>query len=262
MIYTVRKAIIKLVKIILERKARNRILSNKELGSLLQTYLGKTKSTGCQYIDYDALYRYVRHWKPQEILECGTGASTVVLAYALMENEREGGKTGRITSMEEGQDWFDMANDLLPDLLKKYVDIRLSPIVEDGYMFYRGNRYAEVPDRQYDFVFTDGPSTCAPSDGTRTFDFDFLHIVRHSETPVGGLVDGRLTTCYVFQNILGPQKFKFDVFRNLGYIKPCTKNDLNNIKKNSSIALAHSKRILSKTRFYVKMELSTGAEKE
>ena len=252
MIYTVRKRIINFCKRILERKARKRILSNKGLWSILQTYLAQTKSTSCQYKDYDVLYRYVRQWKPQEILECGTGASTVVLAYALMENEKEDGKVGRITSMEEWQEWFDMADNLMPDILRKYVDIRLSPTVEDGYMFYRGMRYSEVPKRQYDFVFTDGPYIIAPSDGTKTCDFDFISIVRHSETPVGGIVDGRLTTCYVLQNILGPKIFKFDVFRNLGYIKPCTKHDLNVITKASSIALAHSRRIIKNTRFYIK----------
>ena len=173
MIYAARKRIINLGKKLLERKARKRIMSNKGLYTMLQTYMAQTKSSGCQYKDYDVLYRYVRKWKPQEILECGTGTSTVVLAYALMENEKEDGKVGRVTSMEGVQGWFDMAQDLMPDILRKYVDIRLSPTVEDGYMFYRGMRYKEVPDRQYDFVFTDGPSTTAPSDGTRTFDFDF-----------------------------------------------------------------------------------------
>jgi hypothetical protein len=254
MIYSLRKAIISFIRSTIEAKARQRILSNKGLAALLTDYLAQTTSTGCQYKDYDSLYRYIREHKPKEVLECGTGVSTLVIAYALMENEQESGIVGRVTSMEEWQEWFDMATTLMPDTLKKYVDIRLSPTIEDGYLFYRGMRYRDVPERQYDFVFIDGPYANATSDGTKTCNFDFINLVRRSETPVGGIVDGRLTTCYVLQNILGPKKFRFDVFRNLGYIQPCTKDDLLLIKKASPSVLAHSKRILKKTHFYIKRD--------
>ena len=229
---------------------------------MLEAYRARTQSTGCQYVDYEALYRYVRRWRPREILECGTGVSTVVLAYALGENAREDGRSGRITSMEEDKKWFDMANELLPDSLRKYVDIRLSATVEDGYAIYRGMRYRDVPGRPFEFVFTDGPSTRAPSDGTRTFDFDYLHTVRHSDIPVGGIIDGRLTTCYVMQKVFGPENVSFDVFRNLGYIKPRTREDLRVITRSSSMALAHSKRVMALTRFRLKMEPPAAGKKD
>ena len=147
MIHTIRKRIIKFGKNVVERKARSRICSNRGLWSVLSAYTAQTKSTGCQFSDYEVLYNYVRRVKPREILECGTGTSTVVLAYALKENEMADGIVGRITSMEECQNWFDSANRLMPDELRKYVDLRLSPTVEDGYTIYRGIRYRNVPDR-------------------------------------------------------------------------------------------------------------------
>jgi hypothetical protein len=182
----------------------------------------------------------------------------VVVAQALRENALRDGVRGRVTSMEDVEPWYEMAARLLPDELRDYAEIRLSPKVEDGYTIYRGVRYAEVPERRYDLVFVDGPGTLAPSDGTRCFDFDFLHVVRRTEHPVFGIVDGRLTTCYVLQKVFGPEKFRFDVYRKLGYVGPCTRHDMRTITRSSSIALAHSLRPVGPTRFQLVTE-PTGA---
>ena len=74
--------------------ARRKLQRNEELWGVLQEYLLKTNSTGCGYIDYACLYEAVRATKPVEILECGTGVSTLVIAHALMENEKETGRGG------------------------------------------------------------------------------------------------------------------------------------------------------------------------
>jgi len=252
--HTLRKPILRLARRPVEAAARRRVQGNPDLWSLIRGYLAKTESTGCQYVDYDVLYRRVRETKPREVLECGTGVSTVVVAQALRENALRDGIRGRVTSMEDLEFWFEMAGRLLPDELRDYAEIRLSPKVEDGYTIFRGVRYAEIPERRYELVFVDGPGTLAPSDDTRCFDFDFLHVVRRAEHPVFGIVDGRLTTCYVLQKVFGPEKFRFDVYRNLGYVGPCTRHDMRTITRSSSIALAHSLRIVGPTRFHLKTE--------
>lgn len=197
---------------------------------------------------------------PREVHECGTGTSTVVLAYALMENAREDGVSGRISSMEESPHWFEMAERLLPDALRPDVDLCLGPLVDEGYMIFRGLRSREVPPRPFDIVFTEGPSTLALSDGTRTCDFDYIHVLRHSESPVYGLIVNRLTTRYVLQKVFGPEKVRFDVFRKLGYAAPCTKHDLRVVSKSSSVALTHRKRIFTPTRFHLIMEPPSSSE--
>lgn len=221
---------------------------------MLRAYLERTDSSGCQFVDYDALYRRIRAQKPREVLECGTGCSTLVIAHALKENQLRDGVAGRLTSMEDVDHWYEMARKLLPDELRDWVDLRLSPKIEDAYTIFRGVRYAELPERPYDFVFTDGPGTTAPSDGARSFDFDYLHVVRRSDSPVSGIVDGRLTTCYVLQKVFGPERFRFDVYRNLGFVGPCTKYDLGALTRSSSEALSHSLRALRRTRFHLEME--------
>lgn len=83
-----------LLRKIAQIKAKRMLQRNDELWNALQAYLQETKSTGCGYIDYACLYQTVRSTKPVEVLECGTGVSTLVIALALMENETETSRGG------------------------------------------------------------------------------------------------------------------------------------------------------------------------
>ena len=210
-----------------ERKISDKLLrSNTGLWAVLSEYCGNSGSTGVSSSDYWALYSWVRKNKPKEVLECGTGVTTVVLAYALMENERDDGVKGRLTTMEEHAKWQQQAKELLPAKLTKYVDFRVSTRVEDYYSIFRGVRYANVPDRKYDFVFIDGPNSTSPSDGMKTFDIDYIKIVERSHTPVWGVVDNRLNSSYIFQKVLGVKKARYDVAQRLCWLGPCARNDL------------------------------------
>ena len=140
-----------------QQYARIYLSRRKDLWEELTSYTQKTGSTGCKVTDYYFLYKIIRRLKPVEVLECGTGVSTLVIAHALMENEKETGKRGRVTSMEELSKWADMAKQLLPDVYSDRVEIVLSPTVEDYFSVFRGMRYRDVPKRDYDFVFVDGP---------------------------------------------------------------------------------------------------------
>lgn len=80
-------------------RSQRKLRKNAELWVALHEYLRKSESTGCGFIDYACLYETIRATMPVEILECGTGVSTLVIAHALMENEKETGVAGRVTSM-------------------------------------------------------------------------------------------------------------------------------------------------------------------
>lgn len=218
-----------LLRKIAQIKAKRMLQRNDGLRNALQAYLQETKSTGCGYIDYACLYQMIRSTKPVEVLECGTGVSTLVIAHALMENESETSRGGRVTSMEEHEGWLEMSRKLLPNKYAKYVDFRLSGTVEDQYSLFRGVRYEDIPDRTYDFVFVDGPKYVSPVDGAATFDFDYIHVLRSADRPIGCLVDKRLSTVFVLQQLLGADKVKYSTVAGLGYVKPCTKGDLGTI---------------------------------
>ena len=63
-------------------------------------------------------------------------------------------------------------------------------------------------------------------DNIKTFDFDFINVVRRSRKPVSAIIDCRKSTYHVMKQVFGSNKTNFDNIRNLGYVGPCTKNDL------------------------------------
>lgn len=207
-------------------RSRRELARNPELWRALQEYLRETKSTGCGYIDYSSLYREIRARKPVEVLECGTGVTTLVIAHALVENELETGVRGRVTSMEETEEWLEMSRRLLPGRYQPYVDFRLSDTVEDRFSLFRGVRYRDIPARDYEFVFIDRPKYHSPVDGTPTFDFDYLHVLRTARKPVAALIDKRVSTCFVLQQVLGTDKLHYSPIEGLGHVAACTCGDL------------------------------------
>lgn len=218
----------------------------------LEQYLEATKSTGCSWADYWTLYSWIRRRKPAEVLECGTGTSTIVMALALLENATEG-SAGRLTSMESVREWYDVAQQLLPADLSTVVDLRHSEPVEYAFSMFRGMGYASLPERPYELVFIDGPSTVAP-DGVHTFDFDYINVVARSQVPVQGIIDTRLSSCYALQQIFGRSKFRYDEIRMQGWVGPCTADDLRPFTESSSPAFRHSVRLFGKTRFDLEIE--------
>ncbi len=209
--------------------SRRALRRNRELWVALQEYLEKTESTGCGYIDYACLYETIRKLKPVEILECGTGVSTLIIAHALKENEIETGVAGHVYSMEEHAEWLEMSKQLLPAQYHRYVSFELSHTIEDRYSIFRGVRYANIPNKAYDFVFVDGPKYDSPVDGGATFDFDFIHVLKSAEKPVSCLIDKRLSTVFVLQQLLGTDKVTYSAVAGLGQVRPCTKRDLGTI---------------------------------
>ena len=213
---------------LLQSRARAHLQRNQELWVILTEYLQQSNSTGCAYTDYLTLYQYVRRYKPKEVLECGTGISTVILAQALKENKQETGVNGRLVSMEELSEFHSQAVKLLPLSLKPYVEIKLSPTVEDSYAFIRGMRYRDVPERDYDFVFIDGPNTKTKSDQTISCDFDFIYQLLRAkdDKSLTAIIDRRHTTGLAFQALLGRDKVRYDYVRELGFVGPVRASDL------------------------------------
>ncbi len=224
-IYSIKLKLLKIARRIARRIAINSLKANKGLWSELKNYQAKSKSTGCSWSDLWILYKTVRERKPKDILELGPGVSTLVMSYALMENEKEG-FPGKITAMEELEKYLNMATSLQPDFLSKYVNFVLSPRIEDTFELFRGVRYQDVPDLPYDFIFVDGPHHHAPSDDAFVFDFDLIHIIKNTTNSIYAIIDYRLTTSYVFQTILGLDKAKFNSVLELCFVGPCSKDDL------------------------------------
>ncbi len=236
-----------------ERQSRKKLCSQPFWPSIRDRLQG-VKFLGCSFMDYWFLYHIVRRLKPKEVLECGTGISTWFLAAALVQNEKEGDEHGRLTSMEDREEWYKTAVELLPVEFRSTVEIVYSPKSEYTWSIFRGVGYKEVPERAYTLVFVDGPEDSAPSDGAKSFDFDYINVVRRSEVPVLGIIDGRLSTCYVLQKVFGTKKVKYDLVRDTALVGPCSKVDLVPFRASSSEAFSHSRRIFGLTRFDIQIE--------
>jgi hypothetical protein len=154
--------------------------------------------------------------------------------------------------MEEHEEWLQMSRSLLPARYADHVEFVLSDTIEDMYSLFRGVRYASIPERPYDFVFVDGPKYQSPVDGGATFDFDFIYVLRNSVTPVSCLIDKRLSTVFVLQQLLGSGKVRYSTVQGLGYVSPCTRDDLGNISSSiSSSNFSGSFRLIGNSRLSI-----------
>lgn len=233
---------------LVEVYSRYRLKKRADLWSALESYVEGSKSTGCGYTDYWALYSYVKKNKPKEILECGTGVSTLVLATALMELEEQGHAPGRITSMESHWEYLQMSKDLLPDHLTQYVDFCFSGVQDMVFSIFRGVRYSDIPKRPYDFCFVDGPDYKSATDGAVTFDADFIGILATSSSSVAAIIDKRVSTVFVLQQLLGTSRVKYNAVTNLGFVKPSSASDLITIDSETpSLTFAKSFRAFATT---------------
>jgi predicted O-methyltransferase YrrM len=218
------------------RQARRILEAKPELWALMIEVAAGTAVTGASYSDYLTLYEQVRTHRPREILECGTGISTVVLAQALRENAAEdGGSPGRVTSMEDDAEWFRIAGERLPAAVSDIVEIVHSPKADGFFKCFRGVRYESLPDRPYDFVFSDGPDRHSPVNGDKLFNLDLINVVRNSEQPVRAVVDNHYLTFYVLQKVFGLDKARYSVSHKLMFVGPVTKHDVRHLKKETFV---------------------------
>ncbi len=218
------------------RRARRTLEAMPELWRLMTQVAAGTAVTGASYSDYLTLYEQVRTHRPREILECGTGISTVVLAQALRDNAGEdGGPPGHVTSMEDDEAWYRIACERLPDAVADIVDIMHSPKTDGYYKCFRGVCYESLPDRPYDFVFSDGPDRHSPVNGDKLFNLDLINVVRRSDRPVRAVVDNHYLTFYVLQKVFGLDKARYSVSHKLMFVGPVTKDDVRHLKKETFV---------------------------
>ncbi len=171
----------------IRKEMEMRVEAVKSFGALannriFEDYFAASASKGVYIAAYDYLYRWVRGRKPEEVLECGTGKSTIAIALAMLENG-----FGRVTSMEEDMHWYDHAVARLPEELEEYVEIILSPVTRYKIGLENfGFRYKDVPVRPYEMVFIDGPQ--------KQPNLDYLWVLKNCNRDAAGLLDKRAIT--------------------------------------------------------------------
>ena len=144
------------------------------------------------------LFRLVLRLRPEHILELGTGIgfSAAVMAAAL---ERTG--RGRITSLEQLPKCIDIARTLIPERLRRRVEIIHAPPEVfridrlSRWIYFCGYRWAPGPEDRFELVVIDGPAGWTESGELISLDSGDVFRLLPYISP-GGMVyvDGRRAT--------------------------------------------------------------------
>ncbi|MFL2645446.1 MAG: class I SAM-dependent methyltransferase [Dehalococcoidia bacterium] len=190
----------------------------------------KSDSSGVSYSDYYNLYSYVKQIKPQYVLECGTGKSTIVIAQAMLENRQENPSDIRLNdmkliSMEDKKEWYEQSKNNIPNKFEDFVEVHHSPLSTASYSLLTGVIYENKPSYPYDFIFIDGPDQSGGT-GITQCDFDFIQYVQQSSKSVSAIIDNRKHTILACTLAFGQDKVSFYPNEALGFVDPVSKNDL------------------------------------
>jgi hypothetical protein len=133
--------------------------------------------------------------------------------------------------MEEDPAWHEQAGQNLSGDLRPHVDLIHSPKVDGFYKMFRGVQYERIPERAYDFVFSDGPDRFSPVNGDKLFNLDLIQVVLRSDTSIRAIVDNHYLTFYVLQKVFGPKLARYSIPHKLMFVGPVTKKDAGRLKR-------------------------------
>lgn len=195
-------------------------------------------STGADASDYALLHSFIRHRKPQYVLECGTGLTTWVIADALKKNVEESQHSASVpivVSMEDNDAWFDQADRCLPAEFRPYVQLIKSGRVYDHYSIIFGVRYAEIPDYPYELMWVDGPVARYTSSefSWETEDYehiailDLVRLLQRRNLTLTVLIDNLKRTQMAYACLFKQGTIKcYTHWSNVGVLDSVTANDL------------------------------------
>ena len=180
-----------------------------EMRGELISYSKGSNTTGTQPITLYLAVRDILKYRPKKILECGTGASTVVLALALKKLKNDDPSyDGKIVSMESVEEWYKVAVRNLPEKLHDIVSIIHGPRIKYEIAMFRGYMHSNIPIDNYDFVFLDGPSF-EDEFGT-SFCADAIYVSEMRRDGIlRGVIDGRASSAYVMQQMFGLKAVRY-----------------------------------------------------
>jgi len=198
--------------------------ASPELKAVIAEVDGVHGSTGAHLRDYVALFETVRRVRPRAVLECGTGRSTWIIAEAMrLAAEADPSYRPELVLMEHDPGWHEKAVAVFPHDRYPFASIHLSPVVVDGFAMIRGNRYRDVPEKDYEFVFVDSPGQWV--DERPACNLDLVRVVETSRVPVRALIDNSKATVISLSLVFGP-KVRYCRHWGLAVAGPLTPADL------------------------------------
>ena len=202
-------------------------INNGELFELINELLLKSNSTGCEFSDFYALWQSINKFKPNCILECGSGISSIIFAYY---SHIFNGKEIKVYTVEENEYYYKDLLKNFPEQFKKYVDFLLLERKEKIYKGILGSYYSNLPNKNYDFIYIDGPTDRAvwnDKSYPKTFNSDLINILSvNKNIVINGVLDQRITTYKAFKNLINKNRLCYNSVHKLTYITSLSHKDL------------------------------------
>ena len=176
---------------------------------IINDYSNKTNSTGTKFPTLYNAVKLIQKFKPNILLESGTGTSTLVIAETLIQLKKEDPNYNPILiSMESLPKWHNLAVELLPEKYRDIVEIRLGEREKFEYGMFRGYCHSNIPSKNYDFVFLDGPSYKDEEGNSSCLDALKVRLESNVKAVIG-VVDTRVSSVFVMQNLFGLNAIRY-----------------------------------------------------
>lgn len=148
-------------------KSARFIFAYYQIGYLARAFSLETTNSFSNYRLLQLFY-LIRKWRPQTVIDFGSGASTVFIAEILRMNQEEFGVAGKIISYEQSPQYFEWFISKFPVSLKAFAEIHLTHVKLEWFGNYRGIYYdiQQFP-KKIDFIYIDGATRtrgCPASD--------------------------------------------------------------------------------------------------
>ena len=190
------------------------------LDKILNSYCAKSGSTGTKYPTLRLAVKQIQENKPDFILECGTGVSTIVIAECLHQLKQEDpAYSPLLISMESIDEWHSQAQAILPDKYKEFTSIILGKRELFQLHMFRGYCHSNIPRHDYDFVFLDGPNYKDERGIACCMDSIFVREEISNSKFLRGVIDTRVSSVYVHQQLYGTNSIKYSPLKRTSSFK-------------------------------------------
>ena len=215
-----------------EKRSKEKLqdIDSGKLYKLISELIKKSGSTGCEYSDYYVLYNSLIKLKPKIILECGSGISSIVIAYYI--SKMENCNDYKFISCDESLIYHEQIKNIFPKEYLQYTDFKYFERGEGDINGVRGSYYNSLPNLNYDFIFIDGPAFRLNDEkpNPKCYNADLIKIIMgNKDLLVNGLSDQRILNYIIYKKMMPNAEIRYDVVTKLTYLNNISASQLTKI---------------------------------
>ena len=172
------------------------------------------------YVDLARLHSLITNRKCLNVLELGSGFSSLVIAHALkinsdssnglLPNSLRRRNPWHLDSVDESEDWLKITRSRIPANLESYITFHCKKVSLGTFLDRAVTYYHDIPNHPYDLIYVDGPSQYAHEEsdqlgfsthdpGRMPMSADVLRIEHFLQPGTMVLFDGRSANAGFFE---------------------------------------------------------------